>query len=129
MPEKLCIAVHAGEFDRVHYALVMAAAAAAMDVKVTLFFTMQGCRALLREGRLAAENAETDNAFEDRGVARFEELFESCVELGVRFMVCEMGLAAAGIGADELRGDAPVEITGFVSFLADAGADGQIIFV
>lgn len=38
-PENLSIVLFAGGFDRVHYALVMASAAAATNRKVTLFFT------------------------------------------------------------------------------------------
>ena len=43
-PEKLSLVVFSGDFDKVHYALVMASAAAAIDTPVTLFFTMEGAR-------------------------------------------------------------------------------------
>ena len=39
-PEKLSIVVFSGDFDKIHYALVMASAAAAIDIPATLFFTM-----------------------------------------------------------------------------------------
>ena len=45
-PDKLSIVVYAGFYDKVHYALVMAAAAAAIGRPVTLFFTMGACHAL-----------------------------------------------------------------------------------
>ena len=44
---KLGIIVFSGDYDRVHYALITASAAAATDRQVTLFFTMEGIRALL----------------------------------------------------------------------------------
>ncbi len=44
--DKLSIVVHGGYFDKIHYALVMAAAAAAIGRPVTLFFTMGACHAL-----------------------------------------------------------------------------------
>ena len=45
-PDKLSIVVYSGKFDEVHYALVMASAAAAVGRPVTLFFTMDACIAL-----------------------------------------------------------------------------------
>ena len=55
-PDKLSIVVFSGDFDRIHYALVMAAAAVASNTPVTLFFTMWAGRALeapLAEGKPA----------------------------------------------------------------------------
>lgn len=141
-PDKLSIVVFSGAFDRVHYALVMAAAAVASNTPVTLFFTMWAGRALeragadgapgwhrlpLSEGRGSA--AEMDADFKRRGVATFEELLEACVLLGVRFMVCEMGLKALGMDPDALRPDVPVGKGGVVTFLADASKDGAMMFV
>ena len=45
-PDKLSIVVYSGKFDEVHYALVMASAAAAVGRPVTMFFTMDACIAL-----------------------------------------------------------------------------------
>jgi peroxiredoxin family protein len=141
-PDKLSIVVFSGAFDRVHYALVMAAAAVASNTPVTLFFTMWAGRALerptadgapgwhrlpLSEG--AGSAAEMDAVFKQRGVATFEELLEACVLLGVKFMVCEMGLKALGMDPDGLRPDVPVSKGGVVTFLADASKDGGMMFV
>ena len=46
-PDKLSIAVFSGDFTRVHYALVMASGALAINRPVTVFFTMEASRALL----------------------------------------------------------------------------------
>lgn len=141
-PDKLSIVVFSGAFDRVHYALVMAAAAVASNTPVTLFFTMWAGRALekpvadgtpawhrlpISEG--AGSAAEMDASFRQRGVAGFEELLEACVLLGVKFMVCEMGLKALGMDPDGLRPDVPVAKGGVVTFLADASRDGSMLFV
>lgn len=136
-PEKLSIVVFSGAFDRVHYALVMAAAAVASNTPVTLFFTMWAGRALekdrgwarmpVSEGDQGA--AAMDAQFKARNVATFEELLEACVALGVRFMVCEMGLKALGMDPDDLRPDVPVEKGGVVTFLADASRDGAMLFI
>ncbi|MGE5545673.1 MAG: DsrE/DsrF/DrsH-like family protein [Solirubrobacterales bacterium] len=136
-PDKLSIVVFSGAFDRVHYALVMAAAAIASNTPVTLFFTMWAGRALEREQgwrRLPVSDGsmtagEMDDQFKAKGVGTFEELLEACVALGVRVMVCEMGLRALCMDADTLRPDVPVEKGGVVTFLADASKDGAMIFV
>lgn len=142
-PDKLSIAVFSGDFDRIHYALVMASGqAAAADAPVTLFFTMWAVRALRRadgdgqpgwsdlvcgEGDMTA--TALDKRFAERGVATFEELVAACRELGVRFIVCEMGLRALGIAAADLRDDIAIERAGIVTFLGDASATGAILFV
>ena len=141
-PDRLSIVVFSGHFDRVHYALVMAAAAIASNTPVTLFFTMWAGRALLKPAadgtpawhRLplsegAGSAADMDADFARRGVATFEELLSACTALGVRVMVCEMGLRALGMDPDDLRPDVPVAKGGVVTFLADASKDGAMLFV
>jgi peroxiredoxin family protein len=132
--ETLAIAVHSGAFDRVHYALVMASAAAATDRKATLFFTGQAVRALHgAEGwhalAAAPEGAMArDATLRTCQVAGFEELLAACGDLGVRLIVCEMALRAAALDAAGLRPDLKIEVAGVVTFL-HAAAGGQIVFV
>ena len=141
-PDKLSIVVFSGAFDRIHYALVMAAAAVASNTPVTLLFTMWAGRALeqpaangtpawhrlpVSEGGQTA--AEMDAQFKARGVADFEQLLEACVALGVTVMVCEMGLKALGMDPDALRPDVPVAKGGVVTFLADASKTGGMMFI
>lgn len=146
-PTKLSIVVFSGFFDRIHYALVMAAAAVASNTPVTLFFTMGAARALekdqgwrrlpvsegpLSEGPLSAGSetaARMDDNFKARNVGHFEELLEACVALGVTFMVCEMGLRALSMDAADLRPDVPLTQGGVVTFLADSSKDGAMLFV
>lgn len=139
-PDKLSLIVQSGDFDRVHYALMTAAAAVAVNMPVTLFFTMGACRALAkaqddRPGWVAmrtagGEAAATwDAALEARRLATFEELLEACVALGARVMVCETGLAAMDMEAGDLRDDVPAEVTGLVSFLKDSSSTGTTLFV
>ena len=135
-PDKLSVVVFSGDFERVHYALSMAAAAAAVNRPATLFFTMEAIRAMGRprgDGQpgwtqLPGAN-ERDAEFAERGVVGFEELVEACRALGVRTMVCEMGLRAVGLTADDLRDDVQFAEGGIVTFLNDASADGAVLFV
>lgn len=135
-PDKLSIVVFSGDFERVHYALAMAAGAASVDRPTTLFFTMEGIRALAprradgSHGWTALEGAvERDAEFVARGVAGFEELFDACVALEVRIMVCDMGLRAIGLTHDNLRQDFQYHSGGIVTFLNDASADGAMLFI
>lgn len=141
-PDKLSIFVFSGAFDRVHYALATASAAAATNRAVTLLFTMGAVRALVEAGENgvpgwvhldAAEDgsdaATRDAAYAEKGIATFEELLSACVELHVRFRVCEIGLKAEGIETSRLRADVPVKAGGIVSFLGDASGDGAILFI
>jgi len=146
-PDRLSLIVYSGTFERVHYALVLASAAAAVGIPATLFFTMEACRALLAPGddgapawrKLPAgegedaERGHSAGAVDDRntarGVAGFDELLSACAELGVRFMVCEMGLRAKGLTRESLRTDLPIEEGGVVTFLNDASRAGAMLFI
>jgi len=135
-PDKLSIVVHSGDFERIHYALAMAAAAAAVDRPTTLFFTMAALRALAKAGADGAPGwtalpgaAARDQEFSARGVAGFETLLEACKALGVTLMVCEMGLRASGLERADLRDDLTFREGGIVTFLADASADGAMLFI
>ncbi|MFQ5617352.1 MAG: DsrE/DsrF/DrsH-like family protein [Rhodospirillales bacterium] len=140
-PDKLSIIVYSGEFDKVHYALALASSAVATNQAATLFFTMGACRALLRAGADGTPGwhtlgagpggaaAEIDRDYARLGVATFDELFSACVELGVRFIVCEMGLRAAGIEPEDLRDDLSIDTAGIVTFLGDASKDGAMLLV
>ena len=136
-PEKLSIVVFSGAFDKVHYALVMASAAAAVDTPATLFFTMEACRALVPDGWKAMPvgeagatvGQEMDSDFGKKNIGQFEDLLSACAALGVRFIVCEMGLKAVGLTKADLRTDIEIDSAGVVTFLNDASPDGLSLFI
>ena len=140
---RLSLIVFSGDYDRVHYAFVMASAAAATNRPVTMFFTMGATKALLAPRADAspgwaalapADNGksavERDSAHAKAGIATLEELILACVELDVTMRVCEMGLIAAGLSPEDFRTDVAVIEGGMVSFLAEAeNNDGHVIFI
>ncbi len=140
-PDNLSIIVYAGDFDKIHYALATAAAAAAIGKTVTLFFTMDACKALgadeawrglpLSQGNAAGitSASDMDDDFKARGVADFETLLASCVELEVTFMICEMGLRARSLETMSIRDETPVRQGGLVTFLSQASKDGAMLFI
>lgn len=146
-PDKLSVIVYSGTYDRIHYALVLAASASAIGRPVTLFFTMGACRALMRAGadgapawrklpvsedlgdKAGGTGGDRDDGYGKSGVATFEELLQSCVQFGVTFMVCEMGLRAMDMEGAALRDDVPIAKGGVVTFLNDASKDGAVLFI
>ncbi|KAF0138566.1 MAG: hypothetical protein FD153_1231 [Rhodospirillaceae bacterium] len=132
--DKLSLVVFSGEFDKVHYALLLASAALAANIPVTLFFTMWACQALCRPGKIstapeAASFPSRDQHLAEEGIATFEELLAATVALGGRFIVCETGLKAMGLTVADLRPDVPVELAGAVTFLVDSSHDGGLMFI
>lgn len=128
-PRTLGIVIQSGRVDRVHYALLFAAGAAAVGRPVVLFFTMAGCKALQGLGALLPSEdglaaPDYDHDLTAKGIAGFDELWESLEALGARFQACDSGLIASGIQAPN-----GVEVTGVVGFLADVGAEAQLLWV
>ncbi len=137
----LSLIVFSGHYERVHYALVLAAAAAAIDRPVTLFFTgealnalraspatgVPGWHALAGSGELSAAALDARNA--SLNVATMQDLLTACSQIGVRFLVCEMGLRTAGLTVADLRTDLAPECAGVVTLLAEAGSDRSLLFL
>ena len=122
----LGIVVLSDSYERVHYALMMASSAAAIDRPVTLFFTMGAVPAMTAdEGWRALAGAERDAQMKRRNVADMETLIEACAAMGTTFMVCEAGLKATDTAKQALRTDVAIEVTGLVTFYKTVGA-GQI---
>lgn len=140
---RLSLIVFSGDFDRVHYAFAMASAAAATDRAVTMFFSGEALRFFLANesdgtpgwANLApAENGKTaverDDELGGEGIATIEELSSACVELGVVFYRCDMGVKAAKLDPTTFRSDIVTRSGGLVSFLAEAEKeDSQIVFI
>ncbi len=130
----LGIILHAGDFSRAQYALMLASSAAAIGRPVVLFATNAGIRALLRPapdgapGWARLEGAAHDATLQARGVPGFATLLEAVVEMGARLMVCETGLKAEALDATLLDPALGAEVTGLVTFQEAVGA-GAIVFV
>ena len=112
------VILRAGDYESAHYALALASAALAVNKPAVLFFTMGGIRALMGPPP-ALDDWQRDALNRERGVGDFETLLAACVELGARFIVCEMGLRSLGLDAAGLRGDVPFTIAGIVTLLEE----------
>ena len=114
----LSIIVRSGKYEDAHYALAMAAAALAVNKPAVLFFTMSGIHALMGPPP-PLEGWDRDAQNRQRGVGDFETLLQACVELGARFIVCEMGLRSLAIDRTTLRADVPFTVAGIVTLLEE----------
>jgi peroxiredoxin family protein len=114
----ISVILRAGDYESAHYALALAAAALAINKPAVLFFTMGGIRALTGPPP-ALDDWDRDALNRQRQVGDFETLLQACVELGCRFIVCEMGLRALDIDRASLRADVPFTIAGIVTLLEE----------
>ncbi|HEY6980443.1 DsrE family protein [Reyranella sp.] len=114
----LSLIVRSGDFESVHYALALASAALAVNQPAVLFFTMGGLRALTGPPP-GLDGWGRDALMRERRVGDFETLLQACIELGARFIVCEMGLRALGIERSQLRADVPFTVAGIVTLLEE----------
>tara|TARA_R110000787_G_scaffold14982_4_gene46026 strand:+ start:517 stop:960 length:444 start_codon:yes stop_codon:yes gene_type:complete len=142
-PERLSLVVFSGDYDRVHYALAMAAAAAATGRPVTMLFTMGAIHALraeqangvpgwaaLKPAAGGDEAAMRDARHAEDGLATLEELFYACKTFDVAVRICEMGMTAERLTPADLRGDLEIASGGLVGFLAESEKDsGRIVFI
>jgi peroxiredoxin family protein len=137
--DRLSVVLLSGAFEKVHYALCMASAAAALGRPVTLFVTLGALRAFVAEeaqgrpgwmqlpiaedlaGPEVADGGALDARYRARGIAGFEELLEACRGLEVEFMACEMGMRALGLEPGELRADLELQPGGLATLLARGG--------
>ena len=69
--------------------------------------------------RPALDDWERDALNKQRGVGDFETLLQACIELGARFIVCEMGLRSLDIDRASLRTDIPFTVAGIVTLLEE----------
>jgi peroxiredoxin family protein len=114
----LSVILRAGDYESAHYALALASAAVAVGKPAVLFFTMAGIHALMGPPP-PLDDWQRDALYQARGVGDFETLLQACIELGARFIVCEMGLRALGIDATQLRSDVPFTVAGIVTLLEE----------
>ena len=112
------IILRRGDYESAHYALALASAALATNKPAVLFFTMGGIRALTGPPA-SLDDWGRDALNRARGVGDFETLLQACVELGAKFIVCEMGLRSLGIDRAGLRTDVPFTVAGIVTLLEE----------
>ena len=114
----LSVILRKGDYESAHYALALVSAAVAVNKPAVLFLTMAGIRALMGPPP-PLDDFGRDAVNRQRGVGDFETLLQASIELGARFIVCEMGLRSLGIDRAGLRSDVPFTVAGIVTLLEE----------
>jgi peroxiredoxin family protein len=154
-PEKATIIVFSGDMDKVMSAFIIANGAVAFDMKVTMFFTFWGLKAiqkgnltgkslmgrmlgLMNRGGLDAIGPSRLNMggmgrwmfkkmMKRRNVAPLAALMMQAREQGVRLVACEMSCSVMEIGkSDFIDG---VEMGGVATFIAEAAESKFSLFI
>ena len=139
--KKLNLIVFSGSYEKIHYGLVTACAALSINRPTTFFFTMDAVLALTKIDsipgwqKLPTECSKNKTAvdkdieFSRMGLATFEELLQSCIELNANFMICEMGIVSNELNIANLRQDIKFKSGGLATFLKESQTDSTIIFI
>ncbi len=148
--------VFSGDLDRMLAAFIIASSAAAMGLKVTMYFTFWGLVALkkktifagksLPEKMLAAFTPSSPWAagtsklhmlgagpvmlksiMKQKNVETLPGLIATARELGVRLIACQMSMDIMGIRADELLDD--IEFAGAAAYVGEASSSRVTLFI
>jgi len=156
---RLLMIVFSGELDKHIAAMIIATGAAAMGMKVTLFFTFWATAALrdpkknvkgknflskmfgimLPKGRnktvLSNMNmagmgtAMIKDLMKKKNVASLDELFEAAAALGVEINICEMSMDLMGFKYEEMIDYPNMKVCGVATMLADARESAVQFFI
>ena len=116
---RLNIVVGGEDPARLHAALSVAAAWAALDRPARIFLQAEAVT-LLR-----APPGEADRDRGEAGIPTLADLLGEAIALGASVTACQSGLALAGLSAGDLP--AGVETGGLVDFLASSRPDDQLM--
>jgi peroxiredoxin family protein len=157
--DKLSMVVFSGDLDKVLAAMIIAVGAAAMDMKVVLFFTFWGTAALRKpqthiggknlmsrmfgwmlptgHNKLKLSNmnmggmgtAMMKSLMKKKGAPDLGRLFGQAAELGVKIYVCEMSMDLMGFKREEIIDYPDVEYVGVATFMAHASSSSNQLFI
>jgi len=118
---ELRIVITTADAERLHGALVLAAAQTALGGRASVFLQLNAV-ALLREPIAAPQ----DEAHRAAGLPTLAVLVEEALGLGVSIIACQSGLALAGLTVTQLPDGA--EVSGPVGFLQQTDDSARLIF-
>ena len=156
---KLSMIVFSGELDKHLAAMIIATGAAAMGMKVVLFFTFWGTAALrdpkknakgkdfmskmfgfmLPKGRNKTVLSKMHMAgmgtgmlkglMKKKNVANLDQLYEVAGMMGVEIKVCEMSMDLMGFQREEILDYPGLDYCGVATFLANAKESAVQLFI
>lgn len=157
--DSLLMIVFSGDLDKHLAAMIIATGAAAMGMKVSMFFTFWATAALrdpkktakgknfmskmfgfmLPKGRnktvLSKMNmagmgtAMMKDLMKKKNVTSLDELFEAAAALGVQINICEMSMDLMGFKYEEMIDYPKMQVCGVATMLADAKESAVQFFI
>lgn len=155
-PKKASLVVMSGDLDRVMGAFIIATAAAATGMEVTMFFTFWGLRALKKKvrtgktlfgrmlglmygGDITKSNPSKFSFFgigrwmfrkmmKNHNVMGLAELRELAVDLGVKMYACQMSMDVMEIPREALI-DELADVVGAAFFVSEAAESEFSLFI
>jgi len=157
-PDRVTIVLLSGDLDRAMAAFIIATGAAAMGMKVTMFFTFWGLNTIRRQGASSQAKDWLRRMFgflnkggaEQLPLSRFHfgglgtrmmqkvmkqnkmpgvpELMETAMDLGVRFIACTTTMGLMGISKETLI-DGIDQFAGVTTYLAEAKQGSVNLFI
>ena len=156
---KLSMIVFSGELDKQIAAMIIATGAAAMGMKVVMFYTFWGTAALrepkkkvggkdfmskmfgfmLPKGRnktilskmhmAGMGTAMLKGLMKKKNVASMDELFDVAGAMGVEIYICEMSMDLMGFKREEMIDYPNLSVCGVATFLANAKESAIQLFI
>ena len=156
--DRVTIVLLSGDLDRAMAAFIIATGAAAMGMKVTIFFTFWGLNAIRRKGATSSAKDWLRRMFgvlnkggaDNLPLSRFHfggvgtkmmqkvmrqnkmpgvpELMETALDLGVHFIACTTTMGLMGITKDTLI-DGIDQFAGVTTYLAEAKQGSVNLFI
>lgn len=127
----LAIIVRSDRPESVYPAFILATTASTMGMRVEMFFTFWGLRAIVKGGSEEIERSFYEElrsrGFEPRGIPRLSDLVAMAKNSGVRIYACSTTIEAMRIAGDSLIEGCP--IVGAPTFLARHARSGAKILV
>ena len=157
-PDSVTIVVLSGDMDKAMAAFIIATGAAAMGMKVTMFFTFWGLNIIRKQGARSSAKDWLRRLFgwmnpggaSDLPLSRFHfgglgttmmkkvmkdnkmpgipELLETAQDLGVKMIACTTTLGMMGISKDTLI-DGVDQLAGVTTYLAEARHGSVNLFI
>lgn len=125
-PEALALLLVEARYERLHAAFMMAATALALGRPVILFGMGSGVAAFCRSWDGLPDHTQGEAGRLNAGVAGVEILRDALQEMGAEMMVCDSGLKAMNLGAQDLVEG--VRVVGLPTFLDCAATARQLVF-
>jgi len=131
----LALIINSDSFERVSFALNVAAAAAATGKEVRLLFGNKGILRL-KKGYTDQLDAETGSWIKNRlklgiekgGIASLSELLQTLKKLGGKIYACPAAMDLYDVTVEDLIGDVD-EVRSVVRFVTEDMVDASIIYV